>query len=398
MSVQNTPAELSIERSGGYLINGADGPVEVPRGKYYFNTKARCRRMMENHLSSEARRVYACLELATMSFQQELAVLMTKEGIRPMRPSDIVEQTGLSKQNVRRALENLEHEGLAERRGADNGPLQKGKVELYSWAVPRGSQGKNGSHAQLPIPYWFPQSWEPLRPLINKLRLEISIEEESVRDYLAEGEEAARVYQEGLAVATRFLERVCARPRINKEEITEITPEVPSSSSDTPLVEEAATTTEMAPQIQNETPTVEPLQNIPAEEPKPEISLSPPERLAHALSFEHMSWDVQAADQLWESCQLIRRDVTVAEIIHAANVKIHQMRGKVGNWIGFLQTAIPKMMASPDWEVVRLMVQRQQEEAKARASDALAVLENPLASEIGKLRAKLLLESIELLQ
>ena len=34
--------------------------------------------MMQNSLSSEARQVYACLELATMGLQQELAVVMER--------------------------------------------------------------------------------------------------------------------------------------------------------------------------------------------------------------------------------------------------------------------------------------------------------------------------------
>jgi DNA-binding transcriptional ArsR family regulator len=200
----------------GFKIRGADGkPVVVPDGQYYFNPKARVRRMMLNSLSSEARRGYACLELATMGFQQELAVVaIGKDKTRPMTPSDIVEQTGLSKQHVRRALAELEAEGLAERRAADGGTaLQKGQVRIYSWAVPRTAGSKNGSRARLPFPDWFPKSWEPLKPFITRLKLQISIDEVAARDYLSEGEEAARAYQKAEKVVTRFLERVCARPK-----------------------------------------------------------------------------------------------------------------------------------------------------------------------------------------
>ena len=44
-----------------FEIAGADDRIiGVPPGSYYFNAKARCRRMMQDSLSGEARRVYAC--------------------------------------------------------------------------------------------------------------------------------------------------------------------------------------------------------------------------------------------------------------------------------------------------------------------------------------------------
>ena len=128
-----------------FEIECADGAtIEVPAGQFYINTKARCRRMMLNSLSSQARQVYACLELGTMGFQQEKAVVMERGQQRPMTPADVKRMTALSKQHVRRGMVELEEEGLAERRGGD-GALQNGKVELFSWATPREGKPKKGT-------------------------------------------------------------------------------------------------------------------------------------------------------------------------------------------------------------------------------------------------------------
>ncbi|MDZ4801074.1 MAG: helix-turn-helix domain-containing protein [Bryobacteraceae bacterium] len=168
-----------------FEIRGEGGDtIAVRAGEYYFNTKARARRMMLNSLSSDARRAYACLELATMGYQQELAVLMERGKQRPLTPGGIVRQTGLSKQNLRRALEELEAAGLAERRADDGGPLRNGHMTIYSWATlrPRPKEEK-GSRARLPFPDWFPASWEPLKPLITRLKLDLAIDEVGARDF-----------------------------------------------------------------------------------------------------------------------------------------------------------------------------------------------------------------------
>lgn len=194
-------------------IEGGDGQaIAIKPGDFYFNTKARCRRLMLNHLTSEARQVYAYLEISTMGFQQELAVTMHGGKMRSVTPSDIAAATGLSKQNVRRALAELEDEGLVERRSTDGGPLRNGKIEIYSWAVPRPPKEKKGSRARLPFPDWFPESWEPLRPLINRLKIRLSPDLGVARDYLIEeGERAARDYHEAEKVVCALLERVRAQ-------------------------------------------------------------------------------------------------------------------------------------------------------------------------------------------
>lgn len=169
--------------------------------------------MCQNSLSSDARRVYACLELATMGFkQEECVVAIGKNETRPLTPTDICHQTGLSRQNARRAFQELDDAGLAERRAADGGALRKGQVLLYSWAVPREPKKQDCSRARLQFPDWFPDSWEPLKPLISRLKYN-SIDEVAARDYKEELDAAARAYKEADIVARRVLEKVCARPK-----------------------------------------------------------------------------------------------------------------------------------------------------------------------------------------
>ncbi len=211
--------------SEAFEITGADTQtIAIAPGEFYFNTKARCRRMMRNSLSSEARQIHACLELGTMGFQQELAVMMENGKERPMTPGDISRRTGLKKQNVPRGLAELADAGLAETRSDDGGALRKGHILIYSWAVPREPKIQNGNRARLPFPDWFPASWEPLKPLIKRLKLDFSMDEVTARDYFEEGGRAARDYQKAEKVIIEFLKRVCAqpkKPRINKEERTE---------------------------------------------------------------------------------------------------------------------------------------------------------------------------------
>ena len=189
-----------------FRIKGADGrTIEVKYGEYYFNTKARGRRMMQNSLSGHARQVYACLELATMGFLQELAVIRENGKTRELAPIDISKQTGLSDQNVRRALAELEDAGLAKRESDDGGPLRHGHVRIYSWAEPWPPAKPDKLVARDYFPEWFPESWEPLKPLIKRLKLSFSIDEVVAPDYLEEGAQAARDYQKAEKVVLEFL-------------------------------------------------------------------------------------------------------------------------------------------------------------------------------------------------
>jgi DNA-binding transcriptional ArsR family regulator len=344
-----------------FRIQGVDGPIEVPPKHFYFNTKARCREMMKRPISGYARRTYACLELATMGWQQELAVIREADGnIRPMYPRDIVSQTGLSKQNVRRALVELEENGLAERRDTD------GRIELYSWATPRPVKKETGSRARLPLPDWFPDSWAPLRATIKRLKAEVSIDEVVARDYLEEGAAVARLAQETEMVVSAFIKKLraqppkpCAQTTVYKEERTkelQITEE-PSSSSP---VQDATTTTSPVPEP-------DPLPPVAAVEPEPPKTL-PVEETTKNPDIEmiagQLGVDDDAAKQLLRDTRNSRRDVTAQEIVRAAFWKVKQLTGngrntQIRNMIGLLIRAVPKMAASAQWLDIREELRRE---------------------------------------
>jgi hypothetical protein len=241
----------SEQKSGrSFQVQGADGqPVAVAAGEYYINTKARCRRMTLNSLSADARRVYACLELHTMGFQQELAITMDRGQSRSLTPADVADETGLSRQNVRAGLEELETAGLGERRSTDGKGLRKGKIELYCFAIPRKPGDKHCSPQKLQFPDWFPEDWAPLRSFIARKKLQLSLDEVLARSYIQEGIEVARAYKEAEIVAVRFLERVFARTQksaLNKEEITDIKKEKKPPSARAAAVGESQSTSEPA--------------------------------------------------------------------------------------------------------------------------------------------------------
>lgn len=223
-------------------ITGADNqPIEIAPGAYYVNTKARAQRLMREPLSPEAGRVHACLELATMGFRQELAVKLDRGRKVPLAPADISSQTGLSKQNTRRALVELENAGLAERRSDDGGPLQKGKVLIFSWALPLPSKTGNGSRrATTKSNPELPPSWAPLVALSKRLRIEI--DPQKVLSVIEEGAKIARDYQEAEMAVARFLKGVCAHTKkgahksvgrkiVKDKEHTHPAPETPVAAS-----------------------------------------------------------------------------------------------------------------------------------------------------------------------
>ena len=219
-----------------FVIRGADGAVvSIPPGDYYVNTKDRARRLMTHDtLSADARRVYACLELATMGYRQELAITMQGGRKRPLTPGDISQQTGLSRQHVRYGLAELEDAGLAERRSEDGGALRRGKIVIYCWATPRQPAEKVCSRAQLQTPAWFPPEWEALKPYITRRKLLNSLDEELARSYIQEGVKVGAQLQEAEIVAARFLECICAPSLPNKEERKErkTTPPPPAPTSE----------------------------------------------------------------------------------------------------------------------------------------------------------------------
>jgi hypothetical protein len=145
-----------------------------------------------------------------MGFQQELAVTMEGGEKRPLTPTDIRQQTGLLKQCVNRGLVELEDAGLALRKAPDGGALRKGNVLLYSWASPRQAKEENSKRARLLLPDWFPESWEPLKPLISRYKYSLTVDEGRARAYFDDLAADARAYKEIEMVIVRKLESLRA--------------------------------------------------------------------------------------------------------------------------------------------------------------------------------------------
>jgi len=242
-----TTFETEIGKIGGartpnsaFLIQGVEGPVEVPAGKYYFNTKARCERMTKNHLSRGARQVHACLELATMNWRREVALVQEKDKERPLTITDISGETGLDKADVRRFLDELEDNGLAERRAKDGGALRKGAVLIYSWAQPQEPKKEKLGVRAPPIPEWIPDSWQALRAYANRSRYKIPTDlNEGARALLLErGERIARTLEEAQEEAARFWDEVCAQAPLYKEDRQDRQQETDATAAAIPDVQE----------------------------------------------------------------------------------------------------------------------------------------------------------------
>jgi predicted transcriptional regulator len=342
--------------NSAFLIQGADGPVEVPAGQYYFNTRARCARMILNHLSRGARQVHACLELATMNWRREVAMVQEKNGERPLTISDISSQTGLDKADVRRFLDELERNGLAERMAKDGGALRKGAVLIYSWAQPREPKPEKLGVRAPSIPEWIPESWRALRAFANRGRYAIpdDLDEGARTLELEEGERVARNLENAQEEAARYLDSLCARDRPNKEDRhdRQNRPKEPAAAALEAVVMNAAAAAESAP-------------DSTTEEPEP-----PP--IAVVVSQE-LSIDEDAAERLVSGCREVDKSITGPEIVMLAQAKLLDARdqirtGKIQNVVGLLINHIPKMCKGATLQAAR----RQIEEAKQQAAQQLA--------------------------
>jgi hypothetical protein len=162
---------------------------------------------------------------------------------RPLTPADICRQTGLSRQHLRRGLDELERAGLAKRVADDGNRLRRGHVRIYSWAKPRWTgKPENVAARGYKLPGWFPASWEPLKLFINHFKIRLIDDEEVARAYISEGEKLARDYNEVSNRAARFLENVRAEkkkgaPSINERNRKERNNERNSSSAVTTALE-----------------------------------------------------------------------------------------------------------------------------------------------------------------
>lgn len=312
----------------------------VKSGRWYQSAKARPEQLMKISLSPEAAKVYACLELHTMGYKQELAIKMLKGGrMVPLTPTDIAQETGLSKQHVRRALEELEEKGLAERRPIAGNDLTKGNVAIYSWAVPRPPKEQNGSHPRLPFPDWFSQSLEPLRALIQRYKYELPKDLEAIRGSLSALEEAARVLQTAEKGACEILDRVCAGAahirKKEKESIEEkIPPPQPSvvSSNGHPKAEEEE------PRSENRTePTLTPPEppQTPPPEPHPEKKQDLYEQFKSSYPKDH--YDEGKAKPLFRGLKPAAQQRAV-DRLRDVYLTCERWQDQDGRWIPFAST------------------------------------------------------------
>jgi hypothetical protein len=125
-----TPSRKPAQSEGGgfpqWLLE-----LGIRPGGFYIETKARLVHAMTNREWQDEPRVWACLALHTMAFQQELAVRMDKGALVPLRQIDIAKETGIDVRHVQRAVRNLEKQGSLQRQGET-----KGEVKLLCYAVP----------------------------------------------------------------------------------------------------------------------------------------------------------------------------------------------------------------------------------------------------------------------
>jgi len=57
-----------------------------------------------------------------------------------------------------------------------------------------------------------------------------------------------------------------------------------------------------------------------------------------------LGWEVDSVNRLWRGCVAVKPECTAEEVLRYYDVKFNQFKktGKIGNWVGFLTTAVPK--------------------------------------------------------
>src|SRR5271157_2255978 len=116
----------------------------VKPGEFQVETKARLRHAMRSRDWPEKHRVWACLALATMGFNQELAVKLERGAVVPLTQSHIAALTGIAVKNVHRCVLDLESEGWLLRQPIDRARgLRKGEVKILCYAIPRPPKKPN---------------------------------------------------------------------------------------------------------------------------------------------------------------------------------------------------------------------------------------------------------------
>ena len=168
----------------------------VKSGQWYGEAKAFCAAAARaSDLSADALMCLFCLRLHTIAYKSELAVKMVKGKPEPFRPTDLSEETGLTRQNVRRCLVELEYAGYSKREAIGEGGLHKGNVQIYCWLLPRAparvEKNKRPDHG-LPA--------EVVRAM-NRFRIQLPKDFVATSDYKAFVEAALRDYKKADIVA-----------------------------------------------------------------------------------------------------------------------------------------------------------------------------------------------------
>jgi hypothetical protein len=198
----------------------------VKSGEYFVDSKPRARRAMRSEFFSPAARIHICLGLATMGFQQELAVKMECGKRVPLTPADVCEATGIDRKHFRRYMDELEAYGLAECRGST-----KNRVELYSWALPRElnkenivtARGDNSSVSAITCTDGGPVS-EALISTLRRLKIQAGFV--AARGDIAEAERLAWVAKEAELSLRAHVERLRATGAPIRKKETEINIEI----------------------------------------------------------------------------------------------------------------------------------------------------------------------------
>jgi hypothetical protein len=311
---------------GTWTIKDQDGDVTLKAGEWYVNPKARPRRLMLNSLSSDARRVYACLELATMGFARQTAVTMENGRCRPLLLRDVARQTGLKPPNVDRGFDELETEGLAARRPIDaTKPLHKGNIALYSWAVPRLPEEPRIVIARdNNNPSWLPPSWaDPTSVIYKKLkRLKIILSPDFTppADYIEQVENAAREYEEADDCLSALLRLSGAR----------------ESLSGAPGSANAASLYEKNREENNNNNS----DGHPKPEPAPEPKVVAVAPVLDALS-RYGDTTEKGAERLIKDCRTLKPDCRDEEIVAAIHRVSATITRSTRNPIGMLLSEVP---------------------------------------------------------
>ena len=172
----------------------------VPPGQWYVEAKAFARAAMRAAgLSSDAFLVLTCLRLHTMPYQSELAVTMAKGKRLVLTPGNIGQETGLTRQNVRRSLAELEAAGFAQRKPIVEGGLRKGNVQVHCWTVPH-PPGRSGKVVK--PDYNLPPT---IVALVRQFRIPLPDDFVATGDYKAFVIAAAERYKEARVVAASKL-------------------------------------------------------------------------------------------------------------------------------------------------------------------------------------------------